>query len=195
MMHWCALKSFVSRLSPFSIPPDSGPEVSDDDLNFDMMTGGQAESESESGNESGPSSETNGESNSEDTRQITSEDSAEFKSKEESKISPANSQSEFDFISLITLIKPSTKPNHSTPVIHPAADAPLCASCRQLDSTFFNSQCPGCRKVLTDPETKVPQIFAIMRQWVPQTQQCIELFVTEILRRGANVNDRDVLTG
>ncbi|XP_015914966.1 CAP-Gly domain-containing linker protein 4 [Parasteatoda tepidariorum] len=80
------------------------------------------------------------------------------------------------------------------PIIHPSSDAPLCKSCHQLDLPFFDPSCPGCILILQDSETTIPQIFAIVRQWMPQTQQNIEVLVNEVLKRGANVNDRDGLT-
>ncbi|CAL1266511.1 unnamed protein product [Larinioides sclopetarius] len=80
------------------------------------------------------------------------------------------------------------------PIIHPSSDAPLCKNCHQLDLLFFDPNCPGCMEILQNPGTSIPQIFAIIRQWMPQTQQNIEMLVNEILKRGANVNDRDGLT-
>lgn len=80
------------------------------------------------------------------------------------------------------------------PKIHAATDAPLCKTCEELEFPFFNTHCMGCRELLSNMDTSISQIFAIMRQWVPQTQQCIELLVREVLRRGANVDDRDGLT-
>jgi len=80
------------------------------------------------------------------------------------------------------------------PTIHVATDAPLCPTCEELESPFFNAHCLGCREILTNMDTSIAQIFAIMRQWVPQTQQCIELLVREVLRRGAHIDDRDGLT-
>ena len=44
------------------------------------------------------------------------------------------------------------------------------------------------------PRTCVSELFAILRQWVPQTQRNICLLVEEILSRGANINDKDGLT-
>ncbi|KAG8194224.1 hypothetical protein JTE90_024556 [Oedothorax gibbosus] len=92
---------------------------------------------------------------------------------------------------------PDSRPTTETrlhPIIHPSSDAPLCKSCLQLDLPFFDPSCPGCLEVLKSPETTVPHIFAIVRQWMPQTQQNIETLVNEVLKRGANVNDRDGLT-
>ncbi|UYV73088.1 CLIP1 [Cordylochernes scorpioides] len=89
---------------------------------------------------------------------------------------------------------PQLDSRHVAPVIHPSADAPLCPSCRQLDLPFFDPSCPGCLEILHGPQTSVGQVFAILRQWVPQTQRNVELLVTEILKRGAHINDRDGLT-
>ncbi|KAK7099935.1 CAP-Gly domain-containing linker protein 3-like isoform X2 [Littorina saxatilis] len=82
----------------------------------------------------------------------------------------------------------------SKPVIHPCVDPPLCENCQRLDLSFFDPVCSGCRQILTNPSTTVPEIFAILRQWTPQTQQSLEMLVEEILKRGANINDRDGLT-
>ncbi|RUS77086.1 hypothetical protein EGW08_015169 [Elysia chlorotica] len=79
-------------------------------------------------------------------------------------------------------------------MIHPCVDPPLCADCTRLELSFFDPVCPSCRKLMEDPATSIPDIFAIMRQWTPQTQQVMEMLVDEILKRGAGVNDRDGLT-
>ncbi|GIY62591.1 CAP-Gly domain-containing linker protein 3 [Caerostris extrusa] len=84
--------------------------------------------------------------------------------------------------------------NRRQPIIHPSSDAPLCKSCHLLDLSFFDPSCPGCTEILHSSNTTIPQIFAIIRQWMPQTQQNIEMLVNEVLKRGANVNDRDGLT-
>lgn len=86
------------------------------------------------------------------------------------------------------------EPNWLTPVVHVPSDAPFCKTCEQLDTTFFNINCHNCRRILTDPETSISQLFAILRQWVPQIQLRVEILVKEILKRGANVNDKDGLT-
>ena len=82
----------------------------------------------------------------------------------------------------------------NSPKIHVASDPPFCKTCEQLDTTFFNIQCHNCREILTNPDTTISQLFAILRQWVPQIQYCIELLVAEILKRGAHHNDKDGLT-
>ena len=73
-----------------------------------------------------------------------------------------------------TPVKPSRA------MIHPCVDPPLCADCTRLELSFFDPLCPGCRKLMEDPATSVPDIFAIMRQWTPQTQQAMEMLVDEV---------------
>lgn len=85
-------------------------------------------------------------------------------------------------------------PARDKPVSHSPSDPPLCENCRKLELTFFDPNCPGCQDILLDPKTTISEIFAIMRQWVPQVQQNIEMLVKEVLRRGAHVDDRDGLT-
>ncbi|ESP02457.1 hypothetical protein LOTGIDRAFT_224824 [Lottia gigantea] len=79
-------------------------------------------------------------------------------------------------------------------MIHPCVDPPLCHCCQKQELSFFDPGCPDCRDILLNPNTTVPEIFAILRQWTPQTQHNIELLVNEIIKRGANINDRDGLT-
>ncbi|CAN8004503.1 unnamed protein product [Ixodes hexagonus] len=79
-------------------------------------------------------------------------------------------------------------------IVYQATDAPACSQCRVLDIPFFDTDCQGCLDILQSEDTTVPEIFAILRQWVPRTQKDIKMLVGEILRRGANVNDRDGLT-
>jgi len=70
------------------------------------------------------------------------------------------------------------------PVIHPPTDGPLCAACRTLDKSFFDLNCAGCQLVLNDEATTASELFAILRQWIPQTQQNI-LMITELVRMTA----------
>ncbi|XP_040977575.1 LOW QUALITY PROTEIN: CAP-Gly domain-containing linker protein 3-like [Aquila chrysaetos chrysaetos] len=77
------------------------------------------------------------------------------------------------------------------PMVHPAAPAPLP---KDYAFTFFDPNDVACREILLDPHTTVPQLFAILRQWVPQVQHSIDVIGNEILRRGCHVNDRDGLT-
>ncbi|XP_035829126.1 CAP-Gly domain-containing linker protein 3 [Aplysia californica] len=85
-------------------------------------------------------------------------------------------------------------PTAKSTMIHPCVDPPLCDNCTRLELSFFDPACPACRQILLNPAMTIPEIFAIMRQWTPQTQQNLELLVDEVLKRGANVNDRDGLT-
>lgn len=66
------------------------------------------------------------------------------------------------------------------PIAHPPVDAPLCSNCQQLDLEFFDPSCPGCREILNNPDTTVAQLFACLRQWVPQTQRNIEGLVDQV---------------
>ncbi|XP_028407619.1 CAP-Gly domain-containing linker protein 3-like [Dendronephthya gigantea] len=79
-------------------------------------------------------------------------------------------------------------------ITHSIADPPICEECQKKELSFFDPSCPGCSDILADSETSISEIFAIIRQWVPQVQQNLETFVNEITRRGAGVNDRDGLT-
>ena len=85
-------------------------------------------------------------------------------------------------------------PTRDRPVSHAFSEAPICEQCGQEDPPFFNIDCPYCKHLLKSPSTTVSQIFAIMRQWIPNTQRNLGVLVEEAIRRGANVNDRDSLT-
>ncbi|XP_077421377.1 CAP-Gly domain-containing linker protein 3 [Vanacampus margaritifer] len=76
-------------------------------------------------------------------------------------------------------------------MVHPSAQAPLP---KDYAFTFFDPNDPACLEILTDPRTTVPELFAIVRQWVPQVQHKIDVIGNEILKRGCHVNDRDGLT-
>ncbi|CAL8363814.1 unnamed protein product [Merluccius merluccius] len=77
------------------------------------------------------------------------------------------------------------------PIVHPSAQAPLP---KDYAFTFFDPNDPACEQILMDPDTTVPELFAIVRQWVPQVQHKIHIIGNEILKRGCHVNDRDGLT-
>ncbi|KAK2913103.1 CAP-Gly domain-containing linker protein 3 isoform X1 [Channa argus] len=76
-------------------------------------------------------------------------------------------------------------------MVHPSAQAPLP---KDYAFTFFDPNDPACLEILMDPRTTVPELFAIVRQWVPQVQHKIDIIGNEILKRGCHVNDRDGLT-
>uniref|UniRef100_UPI00398E4A3A CAP-Gly domain-containing linker protein 4-like isoform X2 n=1 Tax=Pristiophorus japonicus TaxID=55135 RepID=UPI00398E4A3A len=77
------------------------------------------------------------------------------------------------------------------PVVHPVVSAPMPTDC---EFSFFDPHDPACNRILHDLKTTVSELFAILRQWVPQVQQQIDVIGNEILSRGCHVNDRDGLT-
>ncbi|XP_072313694.1 CAP-Gly domain-containing linker protein 4 isoform X2 [Eucyclogobius newberryi] len=77
------------------------------------------------------------------------------------------------------------------PMVHPVASAPIPSEC---EFSFFDPSDPRCKDILEDPCTTVPELFAVLRQWVPQVQKNIDVIGNEILKRGCGVNDRDGLT-
>ncbi|XP_074872665.1 CAP-Gly domain-containing linker protein 3 isoform X2 [Carettochelys insculpta] len=77
------------------------------------------------------------------------------------------------------------------PIVHTSAPAPLP---KDYAFTFFDPNDPACQEILYDPKTTIPELFAIIRQWVPQVQHKIDVIGGEILKRGCHVNDRDGLT-
>ncbi|XP_072266072.1 CAP-Gly domain-containing linker protein 4 isoform X2 [Pyxicephalus adspersus] len=79
----------------------------------------------------------------------------------------------------------------SRPVTFSVAAAPMPSDC---EFSFFDPNDASCQDILFDPTTSVSELFAILRQWVPQVQQSIDVIGNEILKRGCNVNDRDGLT-
>ncbi|GAA6235890.1 CAP-Gly domain-containing linker protein 4-like isoform X2 [Lates japonicus] len=81
--------------------------------------------------------------------------------------------------------------SHQRPVIHQVASAPMPSD---YEFSFFDPSELQCREVLLDPSTTIPELFAVLRQWVPQVQKNIDLIGNEILKRGCGVNDRDGLT-
>lgn len=77
------------------------------------------------------------------------------------------------------------------PVTFSVSAAPMPSDC---EFSFFDPNDTSCQEILFDPKTSVSELFAILRQWVPQVQQNIDIIGNEILKRGCNVNDRDGLT-
>lgn len=82
-------------------------------------------------------------------------------------------------------------PDSCQPVTFSVAAAPMPSDC---EFSFFDPNDASCQDILFDPDTSVSELFAILRQWVPQVQQNIDIIGSEILKRGCNVNDRDGLT-
>ncbi len=48
--------------------------------------------------------------------------------------------------------------------------------------TFFDPNDPACMEILTDPRTTIPELFAIIRQWVPQVQHKIDIIGNEVVK-------------
>lgn len=46
--------------------------------------------------------------------------------------------------------------------------------------SFFDPSEPHCREVLLDPSTTIPELFAVLRQWVPQVQKNINVIGNEV---------------
>lgn len=46
--------------------------------------------------------------------------------------------------------------------------------------TFFDPNDPACLEILVDPQTTIPELFAIVRQWVPQVQHKIDVIGNEV---------------
>lgn len=49
--------------------------------------------------------------------------------------------------------------------------------------TFFDPNDPACLEILLDPRTTIPELFAIVRQWVPQVQHKIDIIGKEVRTR------------
>ncbi|XP_072023848.1 CAP-Gly domain-containing linker protein 3-like [Amphiura filiformis] len=88
----------------------------------------------------------------------------------------------------------SSLTKRATPIIHPPEDAPMCTTCKRMKLTFFDPSCTDCLDIVQDPDTTVAEIFAIIRQWIPQVQEHIFLFGQELLSRDFHLDDRDGLT-
>ncbi|NXQ52981.1 CLIP4 protein, partial [Anthoscopus minutus] len=82
-------------------------------------------------------------------------------------------------------------PSSETSVTFSVAAAPMPSDC---EFSFFDPNDAACQEILFNPKTSVSELFAILRQWVPQVQQNIDVIGNEIIKRGCNVNDRDGLT-
>lgn len=75
--------------------------------------------------------------------------------------------------------------------IHSVAEPNVCSNCLQEQSRQFNPDCHLCFQLLLETSTSISEIFAILRQWNPESQSRILLFTKEVLKRGAHINDRD----
>ncbi|XP_057694656.1 CAP-Gly domain-containing linker protein 3 [Corythoichthys intestinalis] len=91
----------------------------------------------------------------------------------------------------VSALQSPLRESRRRPMVHPSAQAPLP---KNYAFTFFDPNDPACQEILWDPRTTIPELFAIVRQWVPQVQHKIDVIGNEILKRGCHVNDRDGLT-
>ncbi|XP_062980230.1 CAP-Gly domain-containing linker protein 4 [Elgaria multicarinata webbii] len=82
-------------------------------------------------------------------------------------------------------------PGSEDSVTYSVSAAPMPSEC---EFSFFDPNDAACQEILFSPKTSVSELFAILRQWVPQVQQNIDIIGNEIIKRGCNVNDRDGLT-
>nr|XP_056709127.1 CAP-Gly domain-containing linker protein 4 [Euleptes europaea] len=82
-------------------------------------------------------------------------------------------------------------PGSERSVTYSVSAAPMPSEC---EFSFFDPNDAACQEILFNPKTSVSELFAILRQWVPQVQQNIHIIGNEIIKRGCNVNDRDGLT-
>ncbi|KTF71483.1 hypothetical protein cypCar_00040426 [Cyprinus carpio] len=89
---------------------------------------------------------------------------------ETSEVEEAQPASEF--------ISPAHEPRKK-PIVHPSAQAPLP---KDYAFTFFDPNDPACMEILTDPRTTIPELFAIIRQWVPQVQHKIDIIGNEVVK-------------
>nr|XP_019956946.1 PREDICTED: CAP-Gly domain-containing linker protein 3-like [Paralichthys olivaceus] len=62
-------------------------------------------------------------------------------------------------------------------MVHSSAQAPLPTD---YTFTFFDPNDPACYEILMDPQTSIPELFAIVRQWVPQVQHKIDIIGNEV---------------
>ncbi|MGH0153356.1 UNVERIFIED_CONTAM: hypothetical protein FKN15_040953 [Acipenser sinensis] len=63
------------------------------------------------------------------------------------------------------------------PVVHQVASPPMPADC---EFSFFDPNDPKCQEILFSPRTTVSELFAVLRQWVPQVQQNSSVIGNEI---------------
>lgn len=90
----------------------------------------------------------------------------------------------------------STPSIQSVVDIHGTAELPLPFGFEEGDDVIFID--PSSRegkRFLSDPETTVPEIFAVMRQSVSPVANHIDAVVQEMLKRKVGVNDIDVTLG
>ncbi|XP_062242693.1 CAP-Gly domain-containing linker protein 3 isoform X1 [Platichthys flesus] len=122
------------------------------------------------------------------------EEQEEREEREQEEVPPASQEQEAEPdpepLSVSQYQSPVHEPRRRA-MVHSSAQAPLPPD---YTFTFFDPNDPACYEILMDPQTTIPELFAIVRQWVPQVQHKIDIIGNEILKRGCHVNDRDGLT-
>lgn len=61
-----------------------------------------------------------------------------------------------------------------------ASSTRTCCCVSSAAFTFFDPNDPACLEILMDPRTTIPELFAIVRQWVPQVQHKIDVIGNEV---------------
>ena len=56
--------------------------------------------------------------------------------------------------------------------------------------TFFDPSDAACQEILEDPRTTIPQLFAVLRQWVPQVQHRVDVIGNEVRGHGVTAGSR-----
>ncbi|XP_034459499.1 CAP-Gly domain-containing linker protein 3 isoform X2 [Hippoglossus hippoglossus] len=126
----------------------------------------------------------------EDGEQEEEQEEREEREQEEDPPASQEAEPEPEPLSVSEYQSPVHEPRRRA-MVHSSAQAPLPTD---YTFTFFDPNDPACYEILTDPQTTIPELFAIVRQWVPQVQHKIDIIGNEILKRGCHVNDRDGLT-
>ncbi|XP_053279648.1 CAP-Gly domain-containing linker protein 3 [Pleuronectes platessa] len=129
-----------------------------------------------------------------DDEEEQEEEQEEREEREQEEVPPASQEQEAEQepepLSVSQYQSPVHEPRRRA-MVHSSAQAPLPPD---YTFTFFDPNDPACYEILMDPQTTIPELFAIVRQWVPQVQHKIDIIGNEILKRGCHVNDRDGLT-
>ncbi|XP_076813352.1 CAP-Gly domain-containing linker protein 4-like isoform X2 [Clavelina lepadiformis] len=81
--------------------------------------------------------------------------------------------------------------------VHPVADIPLPSEIEEKENeiVFLDPSIGEGKRLMNDKRTTIPQLFAIMRQFIGPLCSNIGIVVDEMLRRGIGINDVDSTTG
>ncbi|KAM7398834.1 hypothetical protein PAMP_018143 [Pampus punctatissimus] len=103
------------------------------------------------------------------------EEQEEREERDEEEDPPAERELEPEPVSVSEYQSPVHEPRRRA-MVHPSAQAPLP---KDYAFTFFDPNDPACLEILMDPRTTIPELFAIVRQWVPQVQHKIDIIGNE----------------